>query len=118
MICLAFWWYSWRGLEDKRRNHVITWSDAAGASRWIAAVAYCQSSWYWTHVKTPDTIWNQLLQREDNQIGFQEMLSVILAWCTFQDFLHGSLWTSYGDNDGVLHAIANGGGGALKLMYA
>ena len=21
------------------------------------------------------------------------------------------LWTSYGDNDGVLHAIANGGGG-------
>ena len=22
-----------------------------------------------------------------------------------------SLWTTYGDNDGVLHAIANGGGG-------
>ena len=105
---------SWRGLEEEQRDHIITWSDAAGESRWVAAVVFFQGRWFWTRIMTPDAMWSQLLERGDNQIGFQEMLGVLLTWATFGHLLKGSLWTSYGNNDGVLHAIANGGGGASE----
>ena len=62
-------------------------------------------------MKTPNHIWDQLLERGDNQIGFQEMLGVLLTWATFEHILRGCLWTAYCDNDGVLYAVANGGGG-------
>jgi hypothetical protein len=100
------------------RPHVRTWSDAAGVSRWVAAVAEVDGKFLWTRVRTPDCIWDQLLERGDQQIGVQEMLGVALAWGTFRSRLHGALWTAYVDNQGVLGAILKGGSGAPEVNMA
>ncbi|CAE8612287.1 unnamed protein product [Polarella glacialis] len=87
-------------------------NDAAGASKWVAAVLWDGAKSLYTRIITPEWLWDQVLDRGDNQIGFQELLGVILAWGTFSHVLQGAaLWTAYVDNDGVLHALANGGGG-------
>ena len=62
-------------------------------------------------MQTPNFVWGQLLDRRDSQIGFQEMLGLLLVWGTFQSWLAGALWVSFVDNDGVLHAVMKGGGG-------
>lgn len=72
----------------------------------------------WTAIQTPDHIWDQLVERGDNQIGIQEMPGVVLAWGTFRRFLQGSLWTAFVDNDGVLGAILKGGSGAPEVNIA
>ena len=93
------------------RPVVVTWSDAAGASRWVAAVASVNGEYFWTRMQTPDVVWKLLLDRGDNQIGFQELLGLLLAWGTFHHMLKGALWIAFVDNDGVLHAVTRGGGG-------
>ena len=100
------------------RRHVRTWSDAAGVSRWVAAVVEVGGAFFWTRVKTPDCIWDQLLERGDHQIGVQEMLGVALTWGTFSSVLQGSRWTSFVDNQGVLGAILKGGSGAPEVNMA
>ena len=99
-------------------RHVTTWSDAAGLSRWVAAVAYVDGEFLWTRILTPDAVWEQLLERGEHQIGVQEMLGVMLAWATFESVLCGSLWTAFIDNDGVLGAILKGGSGAPEINIA
>ena len=96
---------------DHSRPCVVTWSDAAGASRWVAAVVHVGGQFWWTRCQTSDAIWNQLLDRGDHQIGFQELLGILLVWGTFQHLLRESLWLAFVDNDGVLHALTRGGGG-------
>ena len=100
------------------RRHVRTWSDAAGVSRWVAAVVEVDGEFLWTRVRTPDHIWRQLLERGDQQIGVQEMLGVALAWGTYSDILKGTRWTSFVDNQGVLGAILKGGSGAPEVNMA
>ena len=93
---------------DHSRPCVVTWSDAAGASRWVAAVVHVGGQFWWTRCQTSDAIWNQLLDRGDHQIGFQELLGILLVWGTFQHLLRESLWLAFVDNDGVLHALIGG----------
>ena len=107
-----------RFVITETRQHVRTWSDAAGASQWVAAVLQVGPLWYWTRIQTPDWLWQQLLTREDHQIGFQELLGVLLAMATFMPWLQGKLWTAYLDNDGVLAALVNGAGGGPEVHMA
>ena len=69
-------------------------------------------------MRTPDHVWDQLLDREDQQIGVQEMLAVLLTWGTFQCHLSESLWTCFVDNDGVLGAILKGSSRAPEVNIA
>ena len=69
-------------------------------------------------MRTPQFILDQLLPRGDEQIGFQELLGVLLAAFTFGHLLRGSLWTAFIDNDGVMLALTAGGGGSDEVHYA
>jgi hypothetical protein len=97
-----------RGLAP--RPLVVSWHDAAGASRWVAAVVRSEGRYLWTRIQTPQHIWDQLTPRDDSQTGFQELLGVVLLLGTFGTLLQGTLWVGFGDNDGVTHALARGGG--------
>jgi hypothetical protein len=92
------------------RPLLVSWSDAAGASTWVAAVVRWEGRFLWTRIQTPQNILNQLTAREDSQIGFQELLGVVLVIGTFSSLVAGSLWVGFGDNDGITHALSKGGG--------
>ena len=87
---------------------VRLWTDAAGESRMIAAVMEIAGKWYYTYMKVPDDVWDQFLQRNDHQIGVQEMLAVVLAVYTFHSWLLESRITNFIDNNGVLMSIIKG----------
>ena len=119
--CLLAWACQWfihylthrpravrRGITP--RPLLVSWQDAAGASRWVAAVVRTDGGYQWTRMQTPLHIWDQLSVRSDSQIGFQELLGVVLVLGTFSPLVAGSLWVGFGDNDGVTHALAKGGG--------
>jgi len=89
---------------------VVTWHDAAGESRWVAAVIRVGEDFLWTRIKTPQHLWVQLAPRADHQIGFQELLGLVLLLGTFSKQLQGTAWVSSADNDGVTHAVAKGEG--------
>ena len=90
------------------RRHVIAWTDAAGESRWLGAVLYADGLFFFARCITPDGIFEQLIDRGDNQIGVQEMLGVLLLFESFADRLKGALVTLYIDNDGVLGSCIKG----------
>ena len=66
--------------------------------------------------KAPEHVWNLLLDRGENQIGFQELLGVLLTRGTFSKFLHSAGWISFADDDGVVHSILKGGGGGPEAF--
>ena len=76
----------------------------------LGGVVRVEGRFLWTRIKTPQHIWDQFEPRKDSQIGFQELLGLVLLVGTFSSFLRGSLWISFGDNDGITHALAKGGG--------
>ena len=78
------------------------WTDAAGASKGLAAVLWFEGRFYFTAAKTPDHVWTQFIPRGDNQIGCQEMLAVVLGLCTFADLIRDLLLLGFVDNDGVM----------------
>ena len=111
----ATWWVQYlaaghrcsRSVNQLSRPTVMMWSDAAGASRWLAAFCLLPDQrWYWTRLLLPDSIWNQLLDRSDHQIGYQEFLAVILGLHTFD--IHACLLWSFIDNQGVLSSLVKG----------
>ena len=65
-------------------RRVNAWTDAAGATRWLAAVIRADDKWFNTRVQVPSHVWAQFLPREDEQIGMQELLAIPLLLCTFQ----------------------------------
>ena len=89
------------------KAHYICWTDAAGASRWLAAIVNSPRGTWYVRAKTPDWLWSQLLPRQDNQIGVQEALAVLLLTESFS-VLQGSLVTVLVDNDGVTAAFVTG----------
>ena len=125
-LAAGAWWAQYLTLRplsifsvfDRERRQVITWQDAAGASRWVAAVICVQGKYYWTRLKTPEELWKQLQPRDDDQIGFQELLGVLLALGTFTQFLKGSLWVSFIDNMGVMYCVRNATGAAPEIALA
>jgi len=58
---------------------------------------------------TPASVHAQLLPRGDNQIGFLEMLAVMLMVGTCGDLVAGSALVVFIDNDGVLGTLIKGG---------
>ena len=60
------------------RPQIITWQDAAGASRWVAAVVRCNAGYLRTRIQIPQHIWAQLAPRNDSRIGYHELLGVVL----------------------------------------
>ena len=93
----------------KLRPRVVSWHDAAGASRWVAAVLRVKDVFPWSRIRTPQHLWQQLAPRDDEQIGFQELLGLVLLLGTFRSEIQGSSWVSFGDNDGITHAVEKGG---------
>ena len=82
--------------------------DAAGASRHIAFVASIGTRVVYAHHQSPDKWWNILSQSGDNQIGNQEMLSVVLALSTLGTEIDGAVVILFCDNPGVLHGLLKG----------
>ena len=117
-IWLSFalvWWMAYLDVRPATqvsstvsKRHVVGWCDAAGASRWLGAVVYANGLFFYARCITPGFIWDQLLEREDNQIGVQEMLGVLLLLESFSELLQGALLTLYIDNDGVLGSCIKG----------
>ena len=97
------------------RPHFICWTDAAGASRLLAAVITSPRGLWFARCKVPDFIWAQLLPRDDDQIGVQEALAVLLLQATFSQLCAGALVTVFVDNDGVSYAFINGNSDAPEV---
>ena len=100
-----------RTCPDAARTRVVTWSDAAGESKWVAAVLWHKQQLFFTRMQTPTQLWELLLDRGDHQIQFQELLGILLVWGTFCHVLKGAAWLAFVDNNTVLHALLKGGGG-------
>ena len=100
----------------KERVHINCWTDAAGAGKKVAAFIHSPLiGWQWTLWEPPDELlYNVLLDRDDNQIGFQELAGVLVAMETFAEILQGCLITFWQDNQGVLGSILKGGGKAAE----
>ena len=65
-----------------------------------------------------DTVWEQLLPRNDDQIGMQELLAIPLAFESFRDLMDDALWLLAVDNQGVLHALVSGRSAAADVNSA
>jgi hypothetical protein len=94
----------WQG----HRPSVYTWGDAAGVSRWIASVICVDKCWKWCRWLCPQSLWDQLLYRENKQINVQELLSIVLTVYTFQNDIKGRLWCHWCDNDGITATMLQG----------
>ena len=125
LMCACLWWISYLELcppslflATHRRKHSIIWTDAAGASRWIAAVCFVNDTWLWTRMIVPEDVWECFLTRNDDQIGMQELLAIPLALETFSNEIEGSLCSLYIDNNGVLGGLIRGSSVAADLNQA
>ena len=108
------WWHDYLVLRPKTyysatkvQRQVVLWTDAA-STRWVCAVIFTGSSFKWTRWLVPDCLESQLIERDDHQIAFTEMLAVIIGFSTCADLAKGTMATCYIDNQGVLHAIKAG----------
>ena len=90
-----------RSLSDDQRPCIGFWTDAAGRSRRIAAVVRLNGADFYTHMRVTDEIWDSLLDRNDEQVGFQEALAVFLFIGTFESVCARGRLLGFVDNDGV-----------------
>ena len=125
LIAACKWWIAYLELRPpsvfsamRRRKQSIIWTDAAGASRWIAAVIFIDKKWFWTRMIVPENVWNCFLARDDDQIGMQELLAIPLAFETFSSLVQGTLCTIFVDNNGVLGGLIRGSCMAADLNQA
>ena len=54
-----------------------------------------------TRIRTSQHLWQQLAPRDDEQMGFQELLGLGLLLGIFRQEIQGSAWVSFGDNEGI-----------------
>ena len=114
------WWLGYLHLRpatemnaEKLRPTIRSWTDASGVERGLAAVVTFNGQTHYTHMVLPQYVWDQLNERNDHQIGVQEMIAVILCQHTFSDTLQGARWLLWVDNRGVIRSIVKG---ALKAQ--
>lgn len=113
----ARWWIAFLTLRIPPfrpfcpREHIVVWTDAAGASRWLAAVVKFRGTWLWTRIQITRELWESFIPRADDQIMMQELLAVPLAYSTFAEQLSGSSITVFIDNDAVMSALLHGSAG-------
>ena len=62
----------------------------------------------YAYCKCPDEWWDIFSQTGDNQIGNQEMLSVVLALSTIGSLIDGAVVILFCDNAGVVHGLLKG----------
>ena len=91
------------------------WTDAAADPSaeergMLCAVVERDGEFHYTTLQTPQWLFEQLLPREDNQIGCLETFAVALGHTTFEPFFVDALTTAYVDNDGTLGSFRNGSG--------
>ena len=67
------------------RQHIKMWSDASGESRRLAALVKIQDPFYYTALTVPSVVGDLLIPRDDNQIGLQELMAVLLGTSIFKD---------------------------------
>lgn len=91
------------------RQHFVWWTGAAGQSRLIAAVVTSPRGIWFTRCRAPDFIRDQLLPRDDHQIGVQEALTHLLLQASYSRLLAGSLVSEFVDNDGVSASLIRRG---------
>jgi len=98
------------------RFHVQLWSDAAGASRMVAAFFWHPvAGWLLTRWECLAGVLQDLLPREDEQIGYQELAGLVVALATLRGLCQGQLLTAWQDNQGVSHAVLSRGGVAPEI---
>ena len=96
-------------VSDKVRPHVRIWSDAAGATKWIAVVLLdAVGTLHWTRMQTPDWLLQVLLTRGDNYIGVQECLAFLLAIGTWPELVCQSRVSVFIDHLGVMYSFVKG----------
>jgi hypothetical protein len=88
------------------RPTIRLWTDASGVSRWLCGVLHTRCGWLWTSMQLPQLVWDQLLDREDHQIQYQEFLAIVLAVETFD--IADAMILGFVDNNSVLAAIPKG----------
>ena len=92
-----------------KRDHVITWSDAAWPSRLIAALVLSpEGQWMWTTWRVPRPVVARLVGRKDIQVTFLEFAALVVTLKTFQGMLSSQTSTTYVDNQAVLGAMVRG----------
>jgi hypothetical protein len=95
---------------DKQRLIAWLWTDASGVARGISAVLLViiggVEFWSFTWMVLPDEIWEQLMERGDHQIAYQEFVAVVLAIGSFN--LKKTAIHIFVDNNGVLYGFMKG----------
>lgn len=105
----------WTTIGEVRRT-IHTYSDASGVDRWVAAAIRisCPNNpipdrWFWTRWQLSEQIWNLFLDRNDLNIGLQELVALCLAAQTFEKWIQGANWLAWCDNQGCTCAVLKGG---------
>ena len=119
LVAAAEWWVAFLGQTHPKewfrilaqgRPCVTLWTDASGVSRGLGAVLRReingQEEWLYTDMVLPQTVWDQLIDRSDHQIQFQEFAAVALALSSFD--IDESLIVVFIDNNSVLHSVLKG----------
>ena len=87
------------------RRHVLAWTDAAGDTRFIAAVILSGGAFQYSRYRVPDEMFETFIPRDDAYIGVLEMLAVWLLVQTFGHELAGAKLSLFVDNQGCLYSI-------------
>ena len=105
--------------DQLQRRHLYMYTDAAGESRGLGVVLLGAGRPLMVATVTSQTLWGQLLPRDDHQVGIQELLAVVLGVYTLAEELDDCLLSLYVDNDGVLGALLHGAGNApeASIMF-
>ena len=99
--------WTWR-LGQPQRKHIRVCSDAAGATKRIAAICYTGEKWFWCRGTVPDLMYAHFLERNDEQIAMQELLACVFAVTSFASHVMNSYVTHFCDNASALAAMING----------
>ena len=65
---------------DETREHVVTWSDAAGNRKTAVFLWSVELGWHWTEYRVPNGVFQRLLPRRDDQICYLELAAVVVAY--------------------------------------
>ena len=116
LLVACSWWLRYLQERPKaildihwwQREHVLVFTDASGEDRCISAVIYAKGVWKYAWMEVPQQIWDQLIPREDKQIGVTEAMAVTLALETFKEDLAGQRVSFFVDNAGTLAGFIKG----------
>ena len=123
LLNAASWWTKFLELKPSvrlavshtTRETVWAWTDARGEDPCLVVVLYARGSWHYTYLDAPPAVLDQLLQRQDSQINFLEMLAVLLFVTTFQNIICGTAAFVFIDNNSVLGSLLKGSSSAPEV---